>query len=338
MLHRNLKPSPMRLIILLLILSAFQLTSVGQKISYKIPDGYEQDISKDDYKKIVDLSLPIISKRYAVDFVKDGTIHLKEGQDMQAFNLDNLIIKCVETRDKSQWNKTIQEHFENMFSSIDEQKKIDPENYETIKKYLSIRIYPVEIVNQRGGTGSMVAKEDLEGTYTLLMLDLPGAFTPVQKPTFDLWKKDASEVFRAAQENINKQQIEKVTQSFDIDGVNVEMTFLGNEDYAASYALDLMNSSPDLVGEWGSVIAVPNKGLVEICEISKGKPLDFVKFIERTKPLIERSYNEHPQRISDQFFWYYDGRFERIKVLVDAKGAINVISPFGLTEIITRKK
>jgi len=328
----------MRLITLFIFLTTLQMTSFGQKINYNIPDGYEKDISKDKYKKIVNVAIPIISKRYNIDFVKEGTIKLKAGQDMQELNLHNLIGKCVVVKDKSQWGKIIQEHFDNIFSSIDEQKKIDPENYETIKKYLSIRIYPKETVTQRGGTASLVVKTDLEGTYTLLMLDLPGAFTPVQKEIFQLWEKDTSEVFKIAQQNINKQQVEKVTQKFEIDGANIEMTFLGNEDYAASYALDLINNSPDLVGEWGSVVVLPNKGLVDICKISKDKPLDFVKFIQRTKPLIEKSYNEHPQQISDQYFWYYKEKFTRINVLTDAKGSIDVISPFGLTALLTEMK
>lgn len=314
------------------------MTSYAQTINYSIPNGYEKDITKDDYRNIVDVAVPIISKRYNIDFVKEGTIKLKAGQDIQELNLHNLIGKCLMVKDKSQWNKIIQEHFDNIFSSIDEQKKIDSENYETIKKYLSIRIYPKQTVTQRGGIASFVVKTDLDGTYTLLMLDLPGAFTPVQKQVFQLWKIDTSEVFRIAQQNVNKQQVEKVTRKFDIEGSFVEMTFLGNEDYAASYALDLVNNSPDLVGEWGSVVAFPNKGLVDICKISKDQPLDFVKFIQKTKPIIEKSYSEHPQRISDQYFWYYKGKFTLISVLTDAKGCINVISPFGLTELMTGKK
>ena len=325
----------MRTIVLLIILTILETTSFGQKINYDIPDGYQNNISKEDYKKIVDMAVPVIAKRYTIDFVKDGTVQLKTGQ---AFNLHNLIGKCVVVRDKSMWDKVIQEHFDKIFTSIDEQKKIDPENFESVKKYLSIRIYPTETVNQRGGITNFVAKTDLEGTYTLLMLDLPGAFTPVQKQIFAIWKKDTLEVFKIAQQNINKQQIEKVTQKFDIDGASIEISFLGNEDYAASYALDLINNSPELVGEWGSVVALPNKGLVDLCKISKDKPLDFVKFIERTKPLVAKSYQEHEQPISDQYFWYYEGKFTRINVLTGAGGNINVISPFGLTELMTRKQ
>jgi len=328
----------MRIITFIIFLTTLQLTSFGQKINYNIPDGYEKDISKEDYKKIVDVAVPMIAKRFTIDFVKDGTIKLKAGQDIQEINLHNVIGKCVVVKDKSQWEKIIQEHFDNIFSTIDEQKKIDPENYEVIKKYLSIRIYPKETINQRGGIATLVVKTDLEGTYTLLMLDLPGAFMPVQKQIFQLWKTDSSEVFKIAQQNINKQQVQKVTQKFNIDSTTIEISFLGNEDYAASYALDLINNSPDLVGEWGSVLALPNKGLVDICKISKDNPIDFVKFIQRTKPLIEKSYNEHPQKISDQYFWYYKGKFTRINVLTGEKGSIHVISPFGLTALMTEKK
>ena len=328
----------MRFITLFVFLVTFQMASFGQKISYNIPEGYEKDISGADYKKIVDGAVTIVEKRYTIDFVTDGTIHLKAGQDIRVINLHNLIGKCVAVKDKSQWDKIIQDHFDNIFSSMDEQKKINPENYESVKKYLSIRIYPIETVNQRGGAASLVVKTDLEGTYTLLMLDLPGAFTAVKKQMFDLWKKDVSEVFKIAQENINKQRVEKMTEKFDVDGSNIEMSFLGNEDYAASYALDLDTNSPDLVGEWGSVVVLPNKGLVDICKISKDKPVDFVKFIQKTKPLIEKSYNEHPQHISDQYFWYFKGKFTKINVTTDANGNINVLSPYGLTELMTGKK
>ncbi len=313
------------------------MATYGQKIQYNIPEGYENEITKGDYKTIVDLSIPIVSKRYSIDFVKDGTIQLKKSQEIQTLNLHNLIAKCVAAKNKLQWDKIVQQHFENLFSSIDEQKKIDPANYETVKKYLSLRIYPKETVNQRGGVASLIARTDIEGTYTLLMLDLPGAFTPVQNQVFKLWKLDTQIVFKVAQDNINKQQIEKVTQNFDVEGVQIEMSFLGNEDYAASYALDLGNNSPELVGELGSIVAMPNKGLVDICKISRKKPVDFVKFIQRTKPLIEKSYQEHEQPISKEFFWYYKGKFTKIKVLQDANGMINVISPFGLAELLTDK-
>lgn len=321
-----------------LLLMIVHLSSFSQKINYSIPKGYETAISKEDFKNIVDLAVPVVAKRYTIDEVREGTIYLKPGQEMQAVNLHNLIGKCTSAKDKKYWKDIIEGHFESIFSSIDEQKKINVEEYESVKKYLALRIYPVETITQRGGTSSVVAKTQLEGTYTLLMLDLPGMFTPVSRDIFSLWKRDTAEVFKAAQENVNRQPIEKVTKTFDIDGAKIEISFLGNEDYAASFALDLMNNSPELVGEWGAAVAIPNKGLVDICKISRDKPVDFVKFIQRMKPRVENSYQAHEQPISDQFFWYYKGTFTTIRVTQLPDGSISVLSPFGLAELMTEKK
>ena len=325
----------------ILIFSIVFMTNIalfGQKVDYTIPKGYEIDINSKDYKTLVDAAILVITKRYKVDFVKEGTIHLVKNEDLQEMNLHNLIGKCVVFKDKSKWKQVIEEHCNGMFSTIDEQKKINPTDYETIKKYLSIRIYREDYVEQQGGKDNIVTKIDIEGTYTVLMLDLPEAFRTVEKSMFELWKKEQSEVFQIAQSNINQQKIDKVTKEFKVDSSEISVHFLGNEDYAASYALDLMNNSPELIGSWGSVVAVPNKGLVNICKISKEKPLDFVKFIQFIKKPVERFYSKHPQPISNQFFWYYKGKFKRINVLEDKNGNINVISPMGLTELMTVKR
>jgi hypothetical protein len=327
----------MRSLNLLLLFLGLPIFSFSQTIEYTVPAGYENKIGRDDYKKIVDRSVADISKRYAINNVKEGTIYLEKNGELQAFNLDNLIDECLAIKDRSQWNLAIDGHFKNIFSAIDEQKKIDPKNFKSIKKYLTIRIYPKEYVEQRGGTNSLVARTDLEGTYSVLMFDLPGAFSPVDIQSFSEWKQDTADVFIMAQDNINKQEVSKNSSQFDIDGVKVEITFLENEAYAASYILDLQKNSPGLVGEWGSAIAVPTSQIAMVCKISKDKPVDFVKFIQRTKPIVEKHYGQDQQPISDQFFWYYKGRFTKINIATDDKGNIKVFSPFGLTELMTEK-
>jgi hypothetical protein len=325
----------MRTLCFLLLFHIISLTSISQVIDYTIPSGYEKDISKEDYKKIVDISVAAISKRYTIEKVTDGTAYLKENGEIKAFNLHNLIDQCVSVKDKLQWNSLIEGHFENIFSSIEEQKKIDPSNFESIKKYLSIRIYPKEYVEQLGGTNTAVFKTDLEGTYSVLMLDLPGAFAPVERRFYSQWK-DTTHAFSIAQGNVNKQEVSKQNSEFDVGRVKIEVSILENLVYAGSYTLDLQNNSPDLVGEWGSAVAIPNRQVALVCKISKNKPVDFVKFIQVTKSIVEKYYQQHQQPISDQFFWYYHGKFTKIQVLINDKGIVNVISPFGLTELMTK--
>jgi hypothetical protein len=275
------------------------LTAAAQKITYDQPPNLPQKVSTADYRFIVDSSVAIVKTRYQVAFVKGGTIFVLIGKDTASVNLDNLVLKCLAEQDRSVWNTVIRGHFSNLFVSIDAQNQLDPKNYESVKKSLSLRIYPKETVDARGGPEQLVARTDMDGTYTLLMLDLPGAFTPVQKKMFDGWNKDQAEVFRAAQENVDTQKMEKTTQSFDFQGSHVEITIIGNE-------------------------------------ISREKPLDFVKFIQMTLPFNEKAYRDHPQPISDHYFWYYKGTFTLIAVMTDDKGGVQVVAPVALGELMSK--
>lgn len=325
-------------ITLLILLATLGLTASAQKISYDPPPNLPKKIGPADYKLIVDSSVAIIAKRYHVDEVKGGSIKVTDSAHHSAvINLDNLILKCLADDDRSTWITVIYDHYAQLFSSMDIESQIDPANFETLKKHLAIRIYPKETVDQHGGTDSLIARTDLSGTYSLLMLDLPGAFTPVRRRMFDLWNKTEAEAFKAAQANVDSQHVERVTNTYDYQGTQIDVTVLGDENYAASYALDLANNSPQLLGEWGGVLAMPHKGLVLLCKVGHDKPLDFVKFIQMTLPLTEKSYHNNPQPISDHYFWYYKGEFTPIAVTVDTQGAIQVVAPIALGELMTKK-
>lgn len=318
----------------LIITISFNLSA--QNIDYSFPEGYENEISKKEYKYLVNESVKAITLNYKIESITEGIVTLEEGQDYSVVNLHNLILKCSEI-DKEKWSELINSHFDSMYESIEKQKELDPNKFETLVDYFSIRIYQESFVNQNGGTDNLIVKKHLDGTLSLLMLDLPSTFSPIQKDMFDLWNKTADEVFEIAQKNVNKQEFTKATETIEINGQKIDVSFIENEDYGASIALDLKNNVPEFVGEWGSVIAIPNKGIVDICKVSKEKPLDFVLFIQKFKPIVEQFYNQHPQPISTDFYWYYDGQFTRINV-IDNNGEINVISPLGLTELMTEKK
>ena len=322
------------LISTIVFLTCLQLSA--QKINYSFPDGYENEISKKQYKYLVNESVKQLSKNYQIASVKKGVIKLEEGQDYSLVNLHNLILECSQI-DKKQWGTYISSHFESMYEAISIQKQLDPTKFETLVEYFSIRIYEENYVMQAGGKEQLVVKKQLEGTLSLLMLDLPSAFTPVKREMFELWNKTEDEVFEIAQKNVNKQEFVKVTEPIEFNDQTIEVSFIENEDYGASIALDLDTNAPEFVGEWGSVLAIPNKGIVDIIKVTKDKPLDYVLFIQALKPVVEQYYDQHPQRISTDFFWYYQGTFTKIQVS-DTNGHINIISPMGLSKLMTEGK
>lgn len=217
------------------------------------------------------------------------------------------------------------------------QENPDPADYAKIRQYLSLRIYPADIIDAHGGTDSLVTRVDLERTYTVLMFDFPGGFAPVKRSMFDQWKKNIAEVFRAAQTHVDSASPRRVSKSFSLQDTAVEVNMLVEPDYAASYALDLGHNTPDLVGEWGAVVAMPFKGLVAVYKMDKGDKLDWTRFIRLTQPFIEKSYQEQQQPISDQYFWYYHGKFIRIDTYV-RDGVYHIAPPEGLSNLLVQEQ
>jgi hypothetical protein len=169
------------------------------------------------------------------------------------------------------------------------------------------------------------------------MLDLPGAFTAVPKSMFAAWHQEPAAVFALAQANVNKHAVTRTTKELADGDLKLTVSFLAEENYAASYALDLAANAPELVGEWGSVVAIPNKGLVSICQVSRAHPVDFVQYIQHTRPIIERFYQQHEQPVSPAFYWYYQGKFTPIIVTTNPDGSANVVAPLGLSTLMTAK-
>src|ERR1700722_6137995 len=263
-----------RIAALLYLIFCLQNRSAGQVIDYTIPAGYENKIGSADYKRIVDSSVATISKRFKVDSVQAGTIRLVKMQDIQAFHLQNLLSECLAEKEKGKWDKIISEYFNKLFVTLDKDDEVDPVSYKESKKYLSLRIYPKEFIAQRPGYRGLGVQTNLEDTYTLLMLDVPSAaFVPVPRKDFNLWNKNIDEVFQLAKANIDRQPVQKIKQTLDADGLTIEATTLKNDDYAASYVLDLGNNSPELLGEFGAIVAIPNKGIAHVCKIVRNKPV-----------------------------------------------------------------
>src|ERR1700743_2660435 len=130
----------MRTLLYICLLVTTTLSAAAQRISYDPPANLPQQIGEADYKHIVDSSIATVRTRYKVEGVQAGSIHIRDAKGMTpTVNLDNLIVECLSVDDRKAWDPIIHEHFRKLFSTMDEQRSLDPTSYETMKKYLSIR-------------------------------------------------------------------------------------------------------------------------------------------------------------------------------------------------------
>ena len=309
-------------------------TAFGQKISYDVPARYNGKISGPDYRKIVDRSVDAVTKQLPIEELSDGIITVGKGADRSELGLDNLVLQCLATN-KGLWDSTVAVYFETLFSIPKEQAKVDLTSFKSAKSYLSLRVYPEDFFTQMPDKEQIISRIDLEGTLTVLMLDLPSSFQAINRESISGWKVTDDELFAAARENLSKQPVLKETKNIDIDGKGeVELNLMEEENYCASYALELERNAPEFVGKWGSAVAMPNKGFVTICKISKEKPLDFIRYIQKSKAMTANSYASMPGGISPDFYWYYKGKYTKIQVSEAANGDISVVAPLKLSEMM----
>ncbi|RZK27067.1 MAG: hypothetical protein EOO57_23200, partial [Hymenobacter sp.] len=120
-------------------LLAAGLTAQAQKISYALPKDYRGTLAAADYKLVVDSAVAQLSRRYLVASVAAGTIRLRGGEQ---YPLANLLAQCQTQPDRAAWGPLIRQHFASLFSSFDAQAKIDHTSYESVRPYLSVRVYP----------------------------------------------------------------------------------------------------------------------------------------------------------------------------------------------------
>ncbi|RYY84006.1 MAG: hypothetical protein EOO15_20255 [Chitinophagaceae bacterium] len=322
---------------LALLLLFFGLNGFSQKIAYNLPEGLEGRISAAEYKPIVDSAVYHIASRWKVLRVDSGVVQLEENPEASQWNLYNLVSQCLSIP-KEQRGAFVREYFQRTFRSMDTRKTLDLGSFAAARQYLALRIYPAQTVEGTALKENSLTRRDLEGTYTVVMLDLPDVFTNLRRNDFEKWKTSEEAVFAAATENVARQQMQKVSEEFDVDSSKIRISFLEEENYAASYVLNLERNQPDLVGAWGTVVAIPNKGFALMCRVDPYRPVDFVKFIQATYGQMMKSYQEHPQPVSDRYFWYYKGKFTPITVTMSGASGLQVLAPMGLSELMTKKK
>ena len=324
----------MRTLLIALLVLCPLLGLFGQSIDYSVPKDLQKKISSEDYNKILGQSLAAIRQRMTVTGVKSGAIDIVLGDKSNTLYIDVLVGECLKAKSKADWSKIIKAHFDDMFAGIDMVKTLDRKDFDAVGRYLSLRIFADTYVEKVLGLDKVMARKDLEGTYTVLMLDLPSGFEVVDTANFNAWKKGPTEVFSMAQSNINGIGPEKTKQELNASGNKLSVTTITDDDNAASYALDLGTNSPELVGDLGAVLAVPGAGSVTVLKLTKEQPRDFQKFIEASKGANDKAFTSQAHPISRQFYWYYQGKFTVIDLQAAADNKLTIIAPSALSALL----
>jgi hypothetical protein len=152
----------------------------------------------------------------------------------------------------------------------------------------------------------MVHRTDLEGTVTVLVLNLPKGLKAVNKEDSGPWKKTDEELFSVALENLKSTAKPKIVEH-DVGGAK-RVAVLGEEMFSSSRCL-LLEEHPSTMGKFGSFVVVPSRQVILTVPINDRRALNAAKAIIN---LAIQWNASDPGPISTNLYWYEDHRFTPI--------------------------
>ncbi len=262
----------------------------------------------EQYHKFI-ASIKNYFKQQGIDIViEDGVARAKddtgESEDIR-LGLQNIAQICKQS-DEGQWDEIIKEFFDNFILSRhdDEFDKKIP-NYEEVKEFLSVRIWPREYLAKL--EKEVIYHEDMEGTVSALVLDLPRTVRNVKPAEAGPWGKTDTELFQTALENLKTKYPLTISQEKIADEMSI--TLLSRKDFFAASHILLMGQNHACVGTYGALVGVPNSQAI-LCY-----PINDALILQAINPLIfiiSGMYRDGPRSVSQELYWYHDGKFQKL--------------------------
>ena len=178
------------------------------------------------------------------------------------------------------------------------------EDFDKASKYLAVRIYNQDFMGSFKQE-ELVHRKDLEGTVTVLVLDLPDSVESILNTNIEKWNKQPNELFLIAFDNLKekfKREVERMDTNF--------MKLSGEDIFITSDAL-FFERNKECIGKFGSIFCLPNRDLLVSVPINTD--LDVEVGLQFMIPFAENTFDTSEDlAITSHIFWHYEGKNELI--------------------------
>lgn len=239
----------------------------------------------------------------------------------QSYGLEN-IAQIYHQSSTEERKSLVFDHFEKIFKAELEETKLleNISDFNSMKKYLSVRIYPIDYADQIGRE-NLVGKIDIDSSITLLVLDLPSTVRSLKPEEIKKWNVSEDSLFSLGIKNsvtncqveISEQELTKTLKVWLISSDNV---------FTSTHIFNL-NSFPQCIGKFGALLLVSHRHSIILY------PINDLGVIEATKlliPLGQRMFVEGPGSITPSLTWYHDNKFTNLPYQIE-KGNLNFVPP-----------
>ncbi len=178
------------------------------------------------------------------------------------------------------------------------------EDFEKASKYLAVRIYNQDFMGSFK-LEELAYRKDLEGSVTVLVLDLPDSVESILKTNIEQWGKQPEELFAIAFENLKekfKREVERMDNNF--------LKLSGEDIFITSDAL-FFERNKSCIGKYGSIFCLPNRDT--LVSIPINADLDLEVGLQLMIPFAENTFDKSEDlAITRHIFWHFEGKNELI--------------------------
>jgi hypothetical protein len=223
------------------------------------------------------------------------------------FGLQNLAQLCAQAP-QDKWQAIINAHFDNLRRGQAEAEEIGEQiaDFKKIKSQLAIRLYPESMFDE-AARKDLVCRQDLEGTLTVLVFDLPSTIRTVSRQITAAWEKSDEQLFDTGVDNLRRQ--------IEVDHEKVHMSeelylhaYIGEGYFVAAYCL-MLDEFPDSLGRYGTLIGIPHRHILLTYPIHD---ILVIQAINGFLMALPRLFEEGPGSITPNLYWFHQGQFLRL--------------------------
>ena len=244
--------------------------------------------------------------------------------DATHYGLRNMAQSCLHHGKPTEWARVIRDLFDQAKSTDLSAGQFH--DFAAHEKRLKLRLYtradipPAQrtrfVMRSASHTendeGQLV--EDPEDLLGILVIDTEKAVVSVERTWADAWGRDTDSLYALALANMAREDIPTVDDFSAGEGVKVR-SLLSQSFFVASHALHLSRFVDP--SEYGLIVALPHRHVVLIHRIVDHHVVDALEIMA---PIAVGMHAEGPGSISDQLFWWRDGRLLRLSSSTDESG------------------
>ena len=273
------------------------------------PAGWGDFFSPEEYRRFIRLVEAELRQQGFRFTINGGTVVVTgdHADNQRQMGLLNLAQMC-KSRPKHDWPEIIAHHF-GQLERIDRERRALAErtrDFDRVAELLAVRIWPRDYL-EGIGFDAAVHREDLEGTVSVLVYDLPTSIQNVSPKDAEAWGKAPDELFALGLANVRENYTPDILRQDVGDGVEIVL-FADESFFIASFAL-LLDHYPEYVGAHGSLISIPHRHVLLCYPIES---LDVIRAINLLIQITAGMEKEGPGSISPHLYWYRDGEFTRL--------------------------